>query len=184
MSFNPNVFVPILVICYVAWRVYRRMRLHIGKQPLQPRRIVGRIIIYSAIVLLFGASALRDSSLLTGIGIGLFLGAALAMVGLRLTVFETTPQGQFYTPNTLIGIGLSVLLIARLVYRVGVLYDASSHAGPRAAALVQSPLTLLFFGLLFGYYIAYYAGVLARGAKQKSPPTSSSTQSADAISEV
>jgi hypothetical protein len=180
MTISPNAFIAVLVTCYVAWRMCVRIRRHIGRQLLEPRRIIVRMIIYWAIVLCFGAWALRDPLLLTGIGSGLFLGAALAMIGLRLMGFETTPQGQFYTPNTVIGVGLSALLVGRLVYRLTVLYGASLKPGLRTAGYAQSPLTLLFFGLVFGYYIAYYAGVLARGNKQKT----GSTQSAGAMSKV
>ena len=42
------------------------------------------------------------------------------------------------------------------------------HNPPRAGGPSQvphSPLTFLLFGLLAGYYIAYYAGVLVRSNK-------------------
>jgi hypothetical protein len=181
MSIDPHVLVPILLVCYIAWRMYLRVRRHIGRQPLQPGRLTYRIVIYCAIVLMIAASAaMRNLSLLTGLGGGLALGAALAAVGLRLTAFETTPEGQFYRPNTYIGVGLSALLIGRLIYRLMVFYDmaqiAGTPAGPASASLVQSPLTLLIFGLLFGYYVAYYGGVLMRSKKEKPTAVATSVQ--------
>jgi|SRR5579872_5915718 len=171
MAIDPHVLVPILLFCYIGWRMYRRIRRHIGRQPLQTGRLIYRIVIYCVILAMIGVSAaLRGPLVLTGLGAGLVLGAATGIVGLRLTQFETTSEGQFYTPNTYIGVGLAVLLVGRIVYRLVVFYNVSqggSPPGPASANLVQSPLTLLIFGLLFGYYVAYYASLLARAGKMK-----------------
>ncbi len=86
---------------------------------------------------------------------------ALAFVGLKLTNFETTAQGRFYTPNPYIGTALTVLLAARLVYRLIVLSNSSQNP-TQPPPLMQSSLTLCVFGILAGYYMAYYIGVLAR----------------------
>jgi hypothetical protein len=37
------------------------------------------------------------------------------------------------------------------------------------AAYQKSPLTLAIFGIVIGYYIAYYAGVLMSSAKPAAP---------------
>ncbi len=166
MSIAPNVLVPILLVCYVAWRVYVRMRKQIGKQLLRARQLTVRLVIYCVIVLIVSVAALRAPLSLAGIGGGLVLGAVLGLIGLRLTSFETTPEGQYYTPNTAIGVGLTLLFVGRLAYRITVLYGASRQVGPWPASFGQSPLTLLILGLLFGYYIAYYAGILIRDNRQ------------------
>jgi hypothetical protein len=161
---------PILLVCYVAWRMYVRVRRQIGRQPLKSGRLVYLIVIYSVITLVVGfVAAMRNPEAVAGLGVGLVLGAAAAIVGLRLTKFETTAEGQFYTPNTFIGIGLSALFIGRLVYRFFILYNhPPPNRGPGpSATIAQSPLTLLIFGLLFGYYLAYFTGVLMRGKREK-----------------
>ena len=53
---------------------------------------------------------------------GLVGGALLAGVGLKLTKYERTEQGFFYTPNAYIGVGLSLLLVSRILYRLAQLY--------------------------------------------------------------
>lgn len=58
--------------------------------------------------------------------------AALGVYGLRLTRFERTPTGLFYTPNAHLGIALSLLLVLRLGYRGGRL---PLHLCRRPAAL-------------------------------------------------
>ena len=68
------------------------------------------------------------------------LGALLGLVGLRLTRFETTDEGHFYTPNTHIGIVLSVLFVGRLLYHY---IPGHVVTGAKSAAMpFQSPLTL------------------------------------------
>jgi len=151
-------FATILIIGIFAWSIYRRVRRNIGRQPLQPRRAKISIVILSAISALIIGTSLQNINLPLGFGAGLLLGGLLGLVGLRLTKFETTDQGHFYTPNTHIGIALSGLFVGRIAYRFIVLGDAvtaQSHPQP-----FQSPLTLFIVGLNVGYYIVYQTGIL------------------------
>ena len=109
--------VPILFGGLIAWSIFRRVRRNIGRQKLRPRRITVSIVILSVVSILFLSMSLQQLHLLLGISGGLLLGALLGFVGLRLTRFETTDEGHFYTPNTQIGIVLSLLFIGRLAYR-------------------------------------------------------------------
>lgn len=174
-QWTPHAIVPVIIFCFVAWRIFRRIGRHIGQQTFQFGRLLARTIIYSVILLVVSALLFQHPKLLAGIGGGAIGGFVLALIGLRLTKFETTPQGQFYTPNTIIGIGLAVLLVGRMIYRFAAIYAASSSGGLASAAggqpgmqPMQSPLTLVFLGLLLGYYIAYYAGILIRCGRGKS----------------
>jgi hypothetical protein len=157
--------VPAIIVPFIAWRVYVRVRRNIGRQPFQPRRMVARVAIFSVVSVLVGLGALAYLPSLAALGGGLLLGVPLALVGLHLTRFETTEQGRFYTPNTAIGVALTVLLVGRMGYRMFSLFAALPLAGMPPPALFQSPLTLLIFGVTAGYYIAYYTGVLWRGPK-------------------
>jgi hypothetical protein len=162
MPINPNKFLPVVILAVVALRVYGRVRRNIGRQPLQPKRLKARIAIYAVVTLLLVAVSITISPrMLIGLGSGLALGALLALAGLRLTRFETVAEGRFYTPNLYFGAGLSILLVARLGYRLMVLSDVSQDA-PAPPGLMQSALTFCVVGLLAGYYMAYFTGVLAR----------------------
>jgi len=107
---------------------------------------------------------LHDVNLLGALLAGIAAGAALGWFGLRHTKFERTAEGVFYTPHTWIGLGISLLLLARLAYRFFIIapgMEAAAQAHQDAFATFQrSPLTLAIFGVLIGYYICYYAGVL------------------------
>ena len=141
----------------IAWSIYRRVRRNIGRQPLRPRRAVISIIVLTLVSALPVSTSYQNSRLLLGIGGGLLLGVLLGFVGLRLTQFQTTDGGHFYTPNAHIGVVLSTLFIGRLAYRFWAVRDAV--AAPNSPPPFQSPLTFFIFGLTAGYYIVYQAGL-------------------------
>lgn len=148
----------------MVWGIIRRVRRNIGRQPLHPRRAITSIVILSLVTVLVASLSLQNTSLLLGFGGGLLLGALLGLVGLRLTRFETTAEGHFYTPNIHIGIALSVLFVGRMAYRFIVLggADAQNHA-----PVFQSPLTLVILGLNVGYYLVYQTGILIHNHDKK-----------------
>jgi hypothetical protein len=152
--------VPILLLGLIAWRMYRRVRRNIGRQPLHPRRAVKSIVILSLVSLLIVGTSFQNTNLLLGFGGGLLLGALLGFVGLRLTKFETTNEGHFYTPNAHIGVALSILLIGRMAYRFMKFPNAFSNAASAGhPPPMQSPLTIFIVGLTVGYYLVYQTGL-------------------------
>jgi hypothetical protein len=163
---DPKLVTPILFGALIAFAIFRRVRRNIGRQALSATRIEARIALFGivgAIALFF---SLRDINLLGAMIAGLAGGCALAWLGVRHTRFEITPQGSFYTPHTWIGVFVSALFLGRIAWRYVTVYStAHAMAQPDAnpfAVYQRSPLTLAIFGVLVGYYVAYYAGVLLR----------------------
>ena len=152
----------------VALMYYRRFRRLFGRQPVQPARMKFRIVFLLFVGALLLARAVLELEAGLAVAAGLGGGVALAWLGLRLTTFETTPQGRFYTPHGGIGLALSALLLGRLAYRLfviaPVLQDAHQAGMNPFAAFQRSPLTLAIFAVLIGYYVTYYVGVLLRSA--------------------
>jgi hypothetical protein len=161
--------VPLVFTLLIVWRLMVRFRRNVGRQPLRPRRMIVTICIYSAVTILLGAGSLLvgHMNVFAGLLCGLVPGAALGFYGLHLTRFEATPQGFFYTPNAYVGVGLSALFVARLAYRAMVFSSAATRS--TAPQPFQSPLTMFLYGLLAGYYVAYYAGVLVRSNEPGRP---------------
>ena len=149
----------------MAWGIYRRIRRNIGQQRLRPVRITISIVIFLLISLAFLNFSLHDMRLLAGMGGGLLLGAGLGFVGLKLTRFETTDAGHFYTPNVYIGMTVSVLFIGRLLFKYFVQPSVPSIGNNQIPAF--SPLTLFLFGLTAGYYIVYYIGLFVHTHDKK-----------------
>jgi hypothetical protein len=141
--------------------VYSRIRRLVGRQKLSRIRPWITAIVFPLLLgLLLLVSLSRPFNalaLLAGAGCG----AALGVYGLRLTKFEQTAQGLFYTPSLHLGIALSLLFIGRLAYRVAQIYI---FAGDVPAVglhdFTRSPLTLGIFGTLAGYYVTYAVGLI------------------------
>ncbi len=157
--------VPALIIPFVAWRIYYRIRRTIGRQTYRPGRMTAAIIFFSALTLVVGAGTLTYLPALGALGGGLVLGIPLALYGLHLTRFEFTPGGKYYTPNTGIGVALTVLFFGRMAYRMYVQLGSAAPDGLPPPLVYHSPLTLLIFGVTTGYYITYYAGARRRGSQ-------------------
>jgi len=172
---------PVLFGALIAFGVYRRVHRNIGRQPLGPARLTSRIGMFSVLGGMILLMSFRDMNLFGAMLAGIAGGAALGWIGLKHTQFEATPQGQFYTPHTYIGALVSALFLGRIAYRFIILYS-TSHALAAAdqnpfAAYQKSPLTLAIFGILVGYYVFYYAGVLGRGKDLQPAPGDSNLQS-------
>jgi hypothetical protein len=157
--------VPLLIIPYLAWRVYMRVRRNIGRQLFHPGRLKVSIGIFATLAVAFLVYTLPNPLVAAALGGGLVLAVPIALYGIKLTKFEDTPQGKFYTPNTALGIGISALFLGRVGYRILVLYLSPDLRTVAAQPPMQSPLTFFLFGLSAGYFIAYQTGVLIRSHK-------------------
>ena len=158
---------PTLIIPLVLWRVYSRIRRNVGRQALRPRRLTGAAIFFSAITALVALAAVRYPSALGALGGGLLLSLPLGVLALRLTRFELSAEQKFYTPNTTIGLAVTLLFVGRIVYRVVTLAGANGLGGARPSVF-ENPVTLFVFGITAGYYVTYYVGILVR-SREESP---------------
>lgn len=161
----PNVLMPALFSPLIAFMVWRRVRGQFGRQPVRRGRMLTRVLVLTVVAGLLALSGLRDLRLLEGLLGGALAGAALGLLGLRLTRFERGADGaDVYLPNPWIGATVTALLVGRLAWRFLVLVPQAGGAGamaaPGAPQLGNSPLTLLVVGLMVGYYVSYYAGLL------------------------
>lgn len=162
---------PFILAPLMAFAVYRRVRGSFGRQPIRTKRMSVRVVIFALLACAMLTSGLQDIRLGQGALGGLVLGGVLAMVGLRLTRFDSTPGGgDFYIPNPWIGGALTALLVGRLAWRFLVLAPVFQGGAPAVAhtpAPGNSPLTMLVVGLTVGYYMAYYTGILVHHRRYK-----------------
>ena len=145
----------------VAWRLYGRTRKLLQRQLFHPRRSRFNVIFFPSLVVVLLVTSYRSPLAVAAEIAGVLIGVGLAVYGLRLTKVEETSEGLYYTPNAHIGIALSVLLAGRLAYRFYQLYGPAAASAP-PADFTRSPLTLLIFGTLAGYYAWYASGLMRR----------------------
>ncbi|MEQ1519198.1 MAG: hypothetical protein ABL931_22195, partial [Usitatibacteraceae bacterium] len=146
---------------FIVWRLYSRIRRLIGRQRSRAFRHWAAAIFFPLLVVLVAVGAMRSPLAEGALLAGVACGVALAVWGLRLTKFEKTDLGFFYTPNAHIGIAISLLFIARIGYRF---MQMSALTSAEARLTMQdfgrSPLTLVIFGVMAGYYAWYAVGLI------------------------
>ncbi len=160
---HPSLLVSLLVGAFVVWRFYSRIRRMIVRQRLSKVRPWITVCAFPVLLVVLAASSTAQPLSLEALLGGTAIGVGLGIYGLRLTRFENTPEGLYYTPSAHLGIGLSVLLIGRLGYRAMQMYSSTDggYTSPvLPAGLSGSPVTLLIFGALAGYYVTYAIGLL------------------------
>jgi hypothetical protein len=168
-SFDTSVVMPLAIGALVSWRIYARMRRVIGRQRLSVARPWITIIVFPLLLLTILAGALYQPINAAALLLGCGFGAGLGRYGTRLTKFEATPAGLFYTPNAHLGIALSLLFLFRLGYRFLRLHTSGQGFDPNSLQMNGSPLTLALFGTLAGYYVTYAVGLLRWRASVRPP---------------
>lgn len=167
----------IIFVAFILFALYRRFRRSIGRQKVHRKWFIARIIllVFSGCVIVATSLSAVGPLPLVGALIGFGVGAAAALYALRLMEFERDEDEVYFTPNPYIGLALSALFIARLVYRFvfqGLLTSnsaplpltpsSSPPAGVSDPGIQQAfdPITVSIIFVLFGYYVFYYLGIL------------------------
>jgi hypothetical protein len=167
-SLSPTILPLLILVPLLVWRMVARLRRLVGRQLLRPVRPWMTVTIFPLLLLMLGSVALAHPERLALMLLGVALGAALGVYGLRKTQFEPTPQGLFYTPSAHIGILVSMLFAVRIAWRIIELALTPVAAGA-PDQFARSPLTLAVFGLLAGYYVSYAIGLLRWRASVQRP---------------
>ncbi|HEY8027514.1 MAG TPA: hypothetical protein VIF60_23445 [Burkholderiaceae bacterium] len=156
----------------IVWRIYSRYRKLVGKQQVRPVKLWFSAILFPLAFILAGVVCSNNVNALICLFGGGVAGFALSFLGLRLTRFETQGGALLYTPNAYIGMGLMMVLMGRLAYRVAGVWGGGAQAAPGSPqSLTGSPVTLFIVGMLFCYYAPYSAAILRRHAKAKAETT-------------
>jgi hypothetical protein len=154
------------LVALIAWRMYARVRRTIGRQRLSRVRPWVSVLLFPMLIVVLALGSrtvpVAQGSLLAGSALGIGLG----VLGVRLTRFEDSPEGRYYTPNAHIGVVLSTLLLCRIAYRfVAGGFPNPAIGTPPSAPHALTPVTLMLIGTLAGYYCTYSAGLLRWAAR-------------------
>ena len=172
-------FLPLLVAgLFALWvlllplSILQRYRHGRARRRVQPWavRVNAWLLLVSTVVFLAAALALghwidhawRDAA------IGLVVGTAVGVLGLRLDRLEATSEGLFRTPNRWLVLGLSLLLAARIAMGLWLAWGDATDAG--AMAWLTRGGLLGVAGVLLGYGLSTAWGLrdrvrLAPGAR-------------------
>jgi hypothetical protein len=161
---NPSLITWLIFLPLIAWRLVVRVKRMTQRQRLGRVRPWVTLTLFPMLLWLLAMTAFVPPNppqphKLVWLVLGIAIGGAVAIYGLKRTKFEALPEGLYYTPDARLGIALSTLFIARVVYRVG----EQIFAGPQASEGLEfalSPYTLAPVGMFSGYYIVYAVGLL------------------------
>lgn len=157
----PTPVVAAVLAPLVLWRMVSRIQRLTTRQRSRTWRHRTTLVFFPLLLALLTAGALAAPMALAALAAGLALGIPLGMLALSKTVFERVraePCDQFwFTPHAPIGMAVALLFIGRMGYRA---YEFYAHGAFTQHDFVRSPLTLLIFGILAGYYMTYAVGLL------------------------
>lgn len=160
---NSTPIVAAVLVPFVLWRVYNRIKRLMVRQRSQAWRHWIAAILFPALLLMMAVLGLSNPLALGALAAGITVGVALAVVALNKTHFEYVGGLFFFTPNAHIGIIVSMVFISRLLYRG---YEYYANGGAQQGAAL-SPLTMLAFGVMASYYAVYATGLLRWRSAQK-----------------
>ena len=155
------VLTPLLV-----WRIYNRLKTQMGRQRSIMSRHYTGILVFTAMILVPGSGLFDRPLPLAALAAGTAAGIAYAVWGLRLTRFEETSEGYFFTPNARLGLVVAMLLVGRVLY-IGVEIYANQGSGVPLPRFTDSPLSMLIVGITAGYFATYSAALLRWRMKLK-----------------
>jgi len=145
------VLTPLLV-----WRIYARLKTQMQRQRSILTRHYTGILVFIAMIVVPASSLLGNLVSLGALAVGTAGGIGYGIWGLKLTRYEETDEGYFFTPNGRLGIVIAMLFAARVLY-VGFTLYADQGPAPR---FTDSPLTMLVVGLTGAYFAMYSIGIL------------------------
>lgn len=160
----------LIMLPLLGWVVWRRVHSQFGPQPIRRKRMIIRIAVFALIGGMLALASLHHLALAEGLAGGILIGGFIGVVGLRLTRFEVDPvKGECYVPNPWMGALLTALLLVRLGWHVleawrgsasGLALASAGAEAMQPMARLPSALTWLVIGLLVGYYLIYFTGLL------------------------
>jgi hypothetical protein len=150
-----------LIVPLFAWRIVVRLYRLLARQRYSPFVVWARVGTLGLLTAAIAVLAAGQGISIILLSCGLAAGSALGVWGVSMTQFEACEDGLYYQPNRYLGLGLSVLLLARVVWRL-VAGPEHDSTGWTPTEFARNPSTLLLYGLFSGHYLAYALGLRYR----------------------
>jgi uncharacterized membrane protein len=153
----PTPVVAVVLAPFVLWRLYSRIKRLTTRQRSRTWRHRTTLVFFPLLVLMLALAAMSAPIALAALAAGIGLGVPLGLVATNKTLFEQEGGEYYFTPHAPIGFAVAMLFIGRMGYRAWEFYAQGSFV---QHDFVRSPVTLLIFGVLAGYYMTYAVGLL------------------------
>ena len=155
----PTPVVAAVLTPLVLWRMYSRIKRLTTRQQSKTWRHRTTLVFFPLLLVLLGVVSIKTNPIaLAGLAAGLPVGAVLGRIAIGRTRFEQVGGEFFFTPHAPIGLVVALLFMGRMAWRAYEYYTLGSFAHHE---FVSSPLTLVIFGVLAGYYTSYAFGLLS-----------------------
>lgn len=153
-----------LLVALVLFALYRRFRSLFGRQPVRPAPIVLRTtLLLGVATVMLVASGPSLWALFFGI-LGFGTGFGCALYSLSKTRFETNAEGRFYTPDPYVGLAVTGVFLARLLWRMTT-SNPMFGPGHQYESVLSTAITVGVFFLIASYYVVFGGGVLYSSPK-------------------
>ncbi|GAA4656818.1 hypothetical protein GCM10025794_16060 [Massilia kyonggiensis] len=155
----PTPVVAAVLAPFVLWRMYSRIKRLTTRQRSKTWRHRTTLVFFPILLLVLTAVSFKTNPFaLVGLAAGLPVGAVLGRIAIGRTRFEQVGTEFFFTPHAPIGLAVALLFMARMAWRA---YEFFALGSVAHHEFVSSPLTLVIFGVLAGYYMSYAFGLLS-----------------------
>lgn len=149
----------LLLAPVLVWRVYSRVKAQMLRQRSIMQRHYTGVGAFAAMALVAAAKLAATPVMLGWLLAGVAGGIAYGVWGLKLTRFESTREGAFFTPNRRLGLVIAMQFVAMLMYIVFSIY-ANQGSGNQTPSAGDFPFSAPSLGLVAGYFATYSAGLL------------------------
>jgi hypothetical protein len=153
----PTPVVAAVLAPLVLWRMYSRVRRLTTRQRSRTWRHRTTLVFFPLLLAVIALAAMAAPIALAALAAGLALGSPLGLLALDKSAFERVGDEFYFTPYAPVGMAVAALFMGRMAWRA---YEFYVHAAFTQHEFVRSPLTLLIFGVLAGYYMTYAVGLL------------------------
>lgn len=149
----------LLLAPVLVWRIYSRIKGMMKRQRSIMQRHYTGAGAFTAMALIPASQFLTEPAMLAWLLVGVGGGIAYGVWGLRLTRYEITPEGYFFTPNPRLGLVIAMLFVAVIMY-IGFEIYANQGSGLPVPRVTDYVFSLPSLGLVAGYFGTYSVGLL------------------------
>lgn len=158
------------LVLIVAVALLFRARRTIGRQLYSEGRAVFRLVLLGMLLLVVLTATPGTVLTWAAVVLGLAVGGAVGLWGLRLAHVEQEADRLYYRPNLYLSIAVLALFLVRIVWQtMNITHVPHAQTGSAAlyAQYASDPTSLLLLSVYVGYWAAFYVSLMLRAQQMK-----------------